>query len=175
MVKNLLILLSATALVALTAHGRAAAQNGGSAPLSTRPTPVSQYMAVGWENNGYLVTENWGKSWRLVASNAISELPERLVTLLKANQAGRDAAHSTVIPNPTSGPVAIRFSANRAGSVRITLHDTRGEEVLRAASNVAVGFQTQNIDLSSLPNGVYYYRVVNEGGSIGSGAITVAR
>jgi hypothetical protein len=168
MVKNLLILLSATALAVLATHGRATAQSNG-------PKPVSQYMAVAWETNGYLVTENWGKSWRLVSSDAIGELPERLIHLLKANQAGKVAAHSAVVPNPTLGPVAIRFSADRPGNVRITLHDMRGSEVLSASRETAVGFQTENLDLSSLPNGVYYYRVVNEGGSIGSGAITVAR
>jgi Secretion system C-terminal sorting domain len=168
MVKNLFILISATAIAAFAAHSRAAAQ-------SSTPRPVSQYMAVAWETNGYLVTENWGKSWRLVSSDAISELPERLVQLLKANQAGKEAAHAAVLPNPTTGPVAIRFGADRAGSVRITLHDTRGAEVHRSTREVATGFQTETIDLSSLPNGVYYYRVLNDGGSIGSGAITVAR
>jgi hypothetical protein len=168
MVKNLFILLSATALVGFTAHSRAQAQ-------SAAHKPASQYMAVAWDNNGYLVTENWGKSWRLVSSDETSQLPERLVALLKANQADRVSAHAAVIPNPTTGPVAIHYSADRPGSVRITLHDMRGAEVLRSTHEVAIGFQTENVDLSSLPNGVYYYRVVNDGGSIGSGAITVAR
>jgi len=149
MVKNLLILLSATALVALTTHGRATAQ-------SNAPRPMSQYMAVAWETSGYLVTENWGKSWRLVSSDAVSELPERLVALLKANQSAKHAIAS-VLPNPTVGPAAIRFSADHAGIVRITLHDMRGSEVLRSTRDVGTGFQTENVDLSSLPNGVYYY------------------
>lgn len=170
---NLLCTLSAAALFGAVAFSQARAQ--GAASGGTSPRPVSQYMAVAWDDKGYLVTENWGQSWRIVSEDALEELPPRLVALLKANRAGRETAQATVIPNPTTGSTSLRFTLDRPGTVQIMIHDTRGGEVMRLPLDLAAGYHMQKIDLSSLPSGAYYYRIVNDGGSIGSGAVTVAR
>lgn len=137
---------------------------------------LNQYMAVAWEGDGYLVTENGGKSWRLVYGNALSTLPEPIVQVLKYGTSAVASMQAMAVPNPATGPVDLRFSVNRPGDVTISLHDSQGSEVLRhqkAASHA--GLHTHNLDVSSLPSGVYYYRLISGADHIGSGTVTVVR
>ncbi len=136
----------------------------------------TKYMAVAWEGEGYLVTENGGKSWKLVYGNAIASLPDPILRLLKASKEASAASSATAIPNPASGPVDIRFNVDEPGQVTITMHDMRGEEVLRQSRDAYyVGAHSHRLDLSSLPSGTYYYRLTSGLGSIGSGTVTVTR
>jgi hypothetical protein len=133
-------------------------------------------MAVAWEGDGYLVTENGGKSWKLVYGNAVSSLPEPILQLLKANSDNARESGVSAFPNPASGPVDIRFSVNEPGSVTVLLNDVQGAEVIRESKDAYhAGSQSHRLDVSSLPSGIYYYRLVSGSGSIGNGTITVTR
>lgn len=155
----------------------AAAQTRDNAGTTTTiGTPLNQYMAVAWEGEGYLITENGGKNWRLVYGNALSTLPEPIIQILKYGTSSVASMQATAMPNPTTGPVDLRFAVNRPGNVTIALHDAQGGEVLRHQKETAyAGLHTHNIDVSSLPSGVYYYRLISGADHIGSGTVTVVR
>jgi|GEM_PF-1580361 len=153
----------------------AASQTSGN---DTRTSGVSlpQYMAVPWEGEGYLITENGGRNWRLVYGDALSSLPEPIVRLLKSREREGIRITSVASPNPASGPVELRFSANEPGEVLISLHDVHGAEILRERHMALnAGISAHRFNVSSLPSGTYYYRLVSGSGHIGSGMVTVAR
>lgn len=175
--KNLLVLCATGIVCALSAAPTTAiAQTSGTATSHPERRPVVQFMAVAWENKGYLVTDNGGKSWRLIYNDAIPQLPEELIRILKKSQGERAEAHVSVMPNPAIGPVAFRYTLQAEGNVAITLHDTRGTLMLETEREYRLaGNQMQHVDMSSLPSGTYYYRIARDGGSVGSGTVTVAR
>ena len=173
--KNLLTLLATGIVCTITAApGSAIAQKSGTTTSHPERRQVAQFMAVAWENKGYLVTENGGKSWRLIDNEAIPQLPEELIQILKKSRG--EEAEVSVMPNPAIGPVAFRYTLQAGGTVAITLHDTRGAMVLRTGEEQRLaGDHMQHIDVSSLPSGIYYYRIARDGGSVGSGTVTIAR
>ncbi len=149
----------------------ATAQTGTGKAAST-----TKYMAVAWEGDGYLVTENGGKSWKLVSGNALASLPAPLLKLLAGGSVTMNDPGTLAMPNPAIGPVDLRFSVNEPGRIAITVHDVRGDEVLRESRETSrAGLHTHRLDLSTLPSGLYYYRLLSGSGPIGGGPITVAR
>lgn len=154
----------------------AAAQTRDNAGATRVGAPLNQYMAVAWEGEGYLITENGGKNWRLVYGNALSTLPEPIVQILKYGTTSVASSQAMAMPNPTTGPVDLRFAVKQPGDVTISLHDTQGSEVLRHNKEARyAGLHTHSIDVSSLPSGVYYYRLISGADHIGSGTVTVVR
>ncbi len=70
------VLLAALAAIVVVTSERSSAQT------NDRPAP-NRVMVVAWQNNGYLVTENGGASWRLVLPSEVDRLPDHLRALLK--------------------------------------------------------------------------------------------
>ncbi len=73
-----------------------------------------------------------------------------------------------VHPNPTTGKVSL-YSRSTEGLTEATfhLHDVSGRQV----HTVALDAQTREIDLSDLGTGIYFYRVVSAGITVGTGKI----
>ena len=74
-------------------------------------------------------------------------------------------------PNPvrrgSDGRALIQFSVPSASYVTLKLHDALGREVKTlAAGSFEVGAHSVSFDISALPNGVYFYRLLSDGKSL---------
>ena len=68
-------------------------------------------------------------------------------------------------PNPFNPTTKISYSVPQAGNVSLTVHNALGQVVATLASGRSqVGNHTVTFDASSLPSGVYFYRLEAEGG-----------
>ncbi|MBS1913195.1 MAG: T9SS type A sorting domain-containing protein [Bacteroidetes bacterium] len=146
-------------------------------PVALRAqTGKQKVMIVAWEQKGYLVTENGGGSWRLVAASEVGSLPENIQALLKTSRSNEVANQTAVVPNPSAGQVSFRYNVSSPGDVAITIYDGHGAEVVRTiAAAAAAGYHSYSVDLSSLPSGAYYYRIANGEGPVGNGTVIITR
>jgi len=146
--------------------------------LQTR-RPVTRLMAVLWERDAYLVTENGGENWRVVSASDLENQPTHIAKLIRGAMPGaatETASRSSVSPNPATDRIRVRFTLDEPGQVRTGLYDVRGERVLEQSQELSqTGEHAQMIETSSLPNGVYLYRITSNGGTIGNGMVTIAR
>lgn len=162
------VLPAALAALIVVMSGRSSAQ--------TNDRPASnRVMVVAWQQNGYLVTENGGASWRLVLPSEVDRLPDHLRALLKTGNSKTTVA-GMAFPNPATTSSTIRFTTRASGSHSVEMYDGRGERVLGVNADVRLaGIHEELVDLSSLPCGIYYYRIANGEGPVSDGVITIAR
>ncbi len=67
-------------------------------------------------------------------------------------------------PNPFNPTTNINFTMPKAGSVKITLFNSLGEEVQTIFNGVKeAGFHTVQFNASGLPSGIYFYQMTSEG------------
>jgi hypothetical protein len=77
-------------------------------------------------------------------------------------------------PNPASGIAAVAFSLAEVAAARLVLYDVLGREVLSVdAGYLGAGVHRVGLDLSSLPAGVYVWRL-SAGDRVETGRLTVA-
>lgn len=88
---------------------------------------------------------------------------------------GRKYAVAKAEPNPTSGSSQIHYSLAAPAHVRVTIYDASGRVAERLVdANVSAGDYAAPWDASTLPSGIYFYRLeVN--GETQNGKIIVAR
>jgi hypothetical protein len=89
-------------------------------------------------------------------------------TQKEAGSAQRDRvkilALGPVAPNPFSSQTRVPYSLRQAGPVLLTVHDALGRRVATLVdSEQAAGTHTTIFDGSTLANGVYYCRLINNG------------
>lgn len=67
-------------------------------------------------------------------------------------------------PNPFNPVTNIKFSLVKAGYVSLTVYDITGKETAQLISrNLSQGSYNYKFDASSLPSGVYFYRIKTDG------------
>ncbi|MFQ5568358.1 MAG: T9SS type A sorting domain-containing protein [Rhodothermales bacterium] len=67
-------------------------------------------------------------------------------------------------PNPFNPATTIRYALPRAGPVRLVVYDVRGREVTTLVDRQqAPGTYAVDLDATSLPSGVYFYRMEADG------------
>ncbi len=64
-------------------------------------------------------------------------------------------------PNPARTNINLNFFEPQTGMVTVEVSDMIGQIVIRQSYNVEKGFNDQNVDIASLPNGVYYLKILN--------------
>lgn len=66
----------------------------------------------------------------------------------------------TLYPNPASDVITMSMEQYNAGDLRISLMDVQGKMLSEFYQpNVGMGMFTKTIDVSTLPNGIYYLRI----------------
>ena len=67
-----------------------------------------------------------------------------------------------VSPNPVTGPATINYSIGLDGRTRIVLYNNMGERVMDIVdAQQASGEYELTLDLTQIPAGTYYYRVIS--------------
>lgn len=84
-----------------------------------------------------------------------------------------DGASFTTYPNPASSLLTVRFNAY-SGTVRLTLNDVMGTQVLARDIQTTLGENTVQLDLTSLASGVYMVSLKSEN-SIVTTPVTIVR
>lgn len=72
----------------------------------------------------------------------------------------------TVVPNPSTGPVTVRFTATTAGKVAITVMNSSGAPLFGIDAIAKIGSNQVPLDLSALGSGSYSV-VVSGAGAYG--------
>jgi hypothetical protein len=66
-------------------------------------------------------------------------------------------------PNPASETATITYSVPQAGQVTLALRDVMGKEIISETTEATTGTQFWNVDVSTLPDGVYFYELIYHG------------
>lgn len=67
----------------------------------------------------------------------------------------------SVSPNPTNGPVNVRFSSFRNQKVILQVVDNAGSVVAQKEMNAIIGANLISVDISHVIKGIYYVRLIN--------------
>ncbi len=96
---------------------------------------------------------------------------KRLVSMSGTNYGVRPIA-----PNPVTSNAVINYSIGLDGLTRIVLFDALGNEVMTIVNErLSIGTYETTVDLSTLPTGTYYYRVISGPFTSDPFSITVVR
>ena len=141
---------------------------------------AQQVMTVVAGTGGGVSTMDGGKTWQVVApGTTIEQLQGRLARKISAEHQGSAQARvgrTAAFPNPATESVSIRYQLEAPGEVDVMLHDSRGNEVLRAFEGPrATGEHQLQLDMTTLPDGVYYYRIVSSGAITAGSTVVVLR
>lgn len=156
--------------------------SGASAQLAEmKDSDASRCKEVTISNSeiGALKTTDGGKTWQVVSPESAERLQSRLARTLSARHQGGEGRFSdrtAAYPNPTANSVSIRYELNAPGEVNVVFHDLHGREVLRAFEGPrAAGEHSLSMDIASLTEGVYQYRIVRSGSIIAGSTMVVVR
>jgi len=81
--------------------------------------------------------------------------------------AGRGAGSPSLYPNPAAAIARLDYEVRKAGPVTIDLLDQDGRPLrsLAADPNAEKGAHTLQLDLSGLPAGTYFYKIISKSGT----------
>jgi PKD repeat protein len=102
------------------------------------------------------VTDNLGAT-----SSTLSAVP----VSTESDDVPNEFSISAVYPNPSWSSVAIDFSIPEARSIRVTLVDVRGRVLRRVDFDGEPGHTKKTFDVSTLPAGLYFFRIETGTGS----------
>lgn len=98
----------------------------------------------------FVVTNDNGNNLYIDNVNLFQPKPVGITKLDNAS-----AVNFKLYPNPTSGLTTIGVNASQAGSAKIAVTNAIGQLVVEKNTNLSVGGNTIDVDLSNLPSGVY--------------------
>jgi PKD repeat protein len=131
------------------------------------PNPVHSYAAEGVYNVCLAVSNPRG---------ADTLCREVQVLVSSTGEAGQGGASVAIWPNPALPGVAATLTAEgiAASEVSATLRDALGRVVLRIPLQVVNGRIRQELDVSGLAAGVYFYELVSQDGlRLGGGKLVI--
>ncbi|MGL5891536.1 MAG: T9SS type A sorting domain-containing protein, partial [Bacteroidia bacterium] len=120
--------------------------------LNGNPQPVQfRFVLVSDPGTIYPTDDGWAiDDFELISTVGLEEHPVNNFQLSST-------------PNPASQTVLITYTVPGAGNVSFRLYDLMGRVVFSEQSEVNSGGQYKNIDVSTLPDGIYSYEVEYNG------------
>jgi uncharacterized repeat protein (TIGR03803 family) len=136
--------------------------------------------AYGWGSIfKYTLTDTLTTVYNLTGTTGYAPLFGKLIEVdnltTGLNIISEDMGQVSIFPNPTTGIFTINFvGAQNFEPKNIKIYNVLGEKVY--SSNYTLTTKHYSLDLSSNPNGIYFYRVVSEnGGLVGEGKLVIER
>jgi hypothetical protein len=79
-----------------------------------------------------------------------------------------------IYPNPTTGIANISFTGGSGNSLKVAVTDLNGRILLEENRNTT-GSSPSRVDLSPLPNGVYFIHIIRDGKTLKTEKIILTR
>jgi hypothetical protein len=92
----------------------------------------------------------------------VAENIESLKRYLKPAYDGNPLSQFSIYPNPSNGEINVEYMLTDYSDVKFSLYDLQGREIKALMNNVSQtpGLNNFKGDISSLPNGIYIYKLV---------------
>jgi hypothetical protein len=127
-------------------------------PYLSQETATEHIAAIRFNN--VAVASNDCLSWQTVDTDII--VPDFCSSTLRAVRLGADYALEQNTPNPARDEIQIQYTLGLDAFTRLALYNAYGEEVaVPVNSNQQSGSHTVQMSTSSLPAGVYIYRLTS--------------
>jgi hypothetical protein len=78
-----------------------------------------------------------------------------------ADQSGDESFHAEFYPNPASEWLKVKFNSAESGAFHIQFADVTGKIVMVDKGEISEGENVKDIDISSLPAGVYFVAILH--------------
>jgi peptidyl-prolyl cis-trans isomerase B (cyclophilin B) len=120
-----------------------------------------KYSIYGKVLTGMDVVDTIVRSPRDGSDNPFEKVEMSIVKLLPTNVDEYAQTHAvTVTPNPASGEVFLHYTSRVGTEIRYTLYNSLGEQVMETRTRPrSTGEDILSADVSTLPSGVYYWRI----------------
>jgi len=150
--------------------------NGGDNPNDHSGASSSEVTVVSTSGGPTLRSDDGGKTWRLVNDQEADRLRNEIGRKLQGITTGNMTATTHVSVDPSGASATVEYEVAQAGDVLLTLHDSRGVEVLRIPEYAdAAGPRQTTLDVTSLIAGSYFLRIVSNGTVMGAGKLIISR
>ena len=84
----------------------------------------------------------------------------QVITAIDLEPPGNTNTDVSIYPNPARSVAQLQYGLRSLGSVVISLHDVLGRRVREITNSTkGPGEHTESVDVSSLPNGIYFFHV----------------
>jgi photosystem II stability/assembly factor-like uncharacterized protein len=107
----------------------------------------------------YTPTESGRYTVEVFSEGGCSAISEEVDMTVSVNDSHRDLNYLSIYPNPNSGSVTIDMQVKGTQNGKITVIDTKGNQMIIHDNLVMAGDFTFNLDTSSLPSGYYFMRL----------------
>ena len=134
-------------------------------PVSTASDIQSNPFMVSDGNAGAIIT--WGDN-RAMTNYDVYAQRINMSGNLSTDQIALDDSFLNVFPNPSNGLITFQSKENIS---TIYLFNQLGEIVYKAAS---IGYNTKELDLTNLSNGMYFYKIISDRNTISNGKLIIA-
>lgn len=150
--------------------------NGGDNPNDHGGTSQNEVTVVSTSGGPTLRSDDGGKTWRLVNDQDADRLRNQIGRKLQGITTGDMTANTHVSVDPSGASATVEYEVPQAGEVLLTLHDSRGVEVLRVPEYAeSEGPRRTTLDVTSLIAGSYFLRIVSNGAVSGAGKLIISR
>ncbi|ALW85602.1 hypothetical protein AUC43_11170 [Hymenobacter sedentarius] len=121
-------------------------------------------VAIAGATSATYTTTQGGAYTVVVSTNGCASAPSAAVTVtVTAARSGQSAFGLAVFPNPTTGSLTVSIAGSHSAA-QLTVYNALGQRVL--TSSLAAAATARELDLSSLPTGVYVLRAVSTEGTV---------
>lgn len=128
-----------------------------SIPLSSEAQEINYYFSAS-DASGRTET------WPLIGPEGARSFTLPPFVSTDADPTGETFRLEAVYPNPTSGPITVRYSTNASATIHGEVFDVMGRRVLTVEGmSQSAGRHTQSVDTSQLAPGTYIFRMTVDG------------
>ena len=133
-------------------------------PIKVTAIPKEGYSFIRWE----LGSSSENAELNINMTGALALRPvfrEDPVSVAEPENNLRSVSGITVSPNPTAGPLQMRFTVRQSTHLSAALYDVQGRQIKSLFNTIfRAGPQVQSADVAHLPPGTYWLQLREEGG-----------